>query len=564
MLKFFYWRLYILAIAMCLTATFITSCEDDDESVPVSDVALGDSELLLIYGQRQSIKAIIYPVNATNKSVTWQSSDEAVATVNAQGEVEAKSVGTATVTVTTVDGNKTAVCKVEVRKPIASVTGVTLNKTELPLIVGQTETLTASVAPEDATFPEVTWESSDNAVATVSKTGIVEAKSIGTAIITVTTVDGKMTATCNVTVDVNQFTVTFESNGGSAIGEVLVDKGELLVKPTDPVKGGGLSEGLYLGFVNPNVATYTFDGWYTEETLENKYDFSTPVNSNLTLYAKWTGENPEPINLESAEGNNILEKGYNYLHKLSLTIPTEYTLVLENDIKNFTTSTNFDNSYVTLMLVGKERERIISRNSAGNIFILSSGTLILGDKITLTASKIGNYYPINLMGTANAIMKDGAKISNVTGATGRSAAVFINSSNSTFTMEGGEISNNTVESSASSKKCGGAVVVEWGTFNIEGGVISGNVVTTSTNTINITGGVYINNWNHFHKTGGVIKDNTARITATEAGAGKIGQQVFYSANNGNASTWKKVDDALGKDDNLSTNDVSNPLWKKVE
>ncbi len=562
MLKLISWKLYIWMVAICFTATFITSCEKDDENVSVSDVALGDSELLLINGQKQTLKAIILPAEATNKSVTWQSSDNAVATVNERGEVEAKSVGTTTITVTTVDGNKTAMCEIEVRKPIASVTGVTLNKTELPLLVGQTETLTAVVVPEDATFPEVTWESSDNAIATVSSAGVVEARAVGTATVTVTTVDGLKTATCAVTVDVSQFTVKFESNGGSKVEDVIVDKGGLLVAPTNPVKESGLDEGLYLGTVNPNVAAYTFDGWYTEETLENKYDFTVPVTHDLTLYAKWKGDNPAPIDIESVTGSNILEKGYNYLNALSLTSLTEYTLVLGSDVKNPAFSGDFTNKNVSLLLIGKGEERVISKTYIGNIFLFKAGTFIIGDKITITASGIGNYYPVYLLGTANVIMKAGAKISNVTGATGQAAAVYLNDGKSTFTMEGGEICNNVVELTTANN-CA-AVAVIWGTFNMKGGIISGNEVKTSFNTKCIAGGVYVNNWNKFHKTGGVIKDNSAQITAAEAGAGKTGQQVFYSANNNNVSTWKKVDDALGEGDNLTTDNVSDPLWKNVE
>ena len=99
MLKLISWNLYLWMVAICFTATFITSCEEDDENVPVSDVALSDSELLLINGQKQTLKAIIFPAEATNKSVTWQSSSDAVATVNERGEVEAKSVGTTIITV---------------------------------------------------------------------------------------------------------------------------------------------------------------------------------------------------------------------------------------------------------------------------------------------------------------------------------------------------------------------------------------------------------------------------------------------------------------------------------
>ena len=85
-------------------------------------------------------------------------------------------------------------------KPVA-VTGVTLNKTSTSITVGKTDTLTATVSPEGATNKAVTWSSDKPSVATVSDTGFVTAVAEGTAKITVTTVDGSMTATCNVTVN---------------------------------------------------------------------------------------------------------------------------------------------------------------------------------------------------------------------------------------------------------------------------------------------------------------------------------------------------------------------------
>ncbi len=90
----------------------------------------------------------------------------------------------------TVQGGATAV----------PVTGVTLNKTSLALSVGANETLTATVAPDNATNKSVTWSSSNEPVATVDQTGKVTAVSPGAAIITVTTADGSKTATCSVTV----------------------------------------------------------------------------------------------------------------------------------------------------------------------------------------------------------------------------------------------------------------------------------------------------------------------------------------------------------------------------
>lgn len=84
---------------------------------------------------------------------------------------------------------------------IYKVTGVSLNMTELTLTEGDSETLTASIAPTDATDQKVTWNSSAPAVATVDANGNVTAMDAGTAVITVTTEDGNKTAACTVTVE---------------------------------------------------------------------------------------------------------------------------------------------------------------------------------------------------------------------------------------------------------------------------------------------------------------------------------------------------------------------------
>ncbi len=333
--------------------------EDDGTEPPtvaVTDVSLDRTELTLEAGETASLKAAVSPSNATNKTVSWSSSDTDIATVD-NGTVTAVAEGTATITVTTEDGNKMATCAVTVTKatekptyqlvdslkdggeylivssntegtayamtnpggtsdgtnmgrtevtiladktiktgakdivwtatangdgfditngtdylegksgnvkifkpqqypnrfwtydnskllqdggnnkytvyysgsaftqatsadatdnevyiyekvtsstdPVA-VTGVELDKETMALTVGGTGTLTANVAPDDATNKNVTWSSSDTAVATVDNSGKVTAVAVGTATITVTTEDGNKTATCDVTVTAPQ------------------------------------------------------------------------------------------------------------------------------------------------------------------------------------------------------------------------------------------------------------------------------------------------------------------------------------------------------------------------
>lgn len=166
-------------------------------AVPVTGVALDTAAVELIVEDTHTLTAIITPEDATDNYVKWTTSDAKIATVN-EGVVTAVAVGTATITVTTVDGGYTATCQVTV-KP-RPVTGVTLDKAEATIEVKETITLLATVAPANATNKDVTWTSDNAAVATVVD-GVVTAVAEGSANITVTTVDGAFTATCKVTVN---------------------------------------------------------------------------------------------------------------------------------------------------------------------------------------------------------------------------------------------------------------------------------------------------------------------------------------------------------------------------
>ncbi len=162
---------------------------DEQTDVPVTGVSLNTSTLNLIEGGTDTLTATVEPNNATNRNVTWSSDNPSVATVN-NGVVSAVSEGTATITVTAQgDSTKSASCTVTVTAATVSVTGVTLNKTSTSLYVGDTETLTATVAPDNATNKAVTWTSSNPSVATVEN-GVVTALARGTAVITATAADG--------------------------------------------------------------------------------------------------------------------------------------------------------------------------------------------------------------------------------------------------------------------------------------------------------------------------------------------------------------------------------------
>ncbi|PKM76219.1 MAG: hypothetical protein CVU90_13305 [Firmicutes bacterium HGW-Firmicutes-15] len=164
----------------------------------VTAVKLNKTALTLNTGLSEKLSPIFTPVAPANSGVSWSSSAEEIATVDENGLVTAVAAGTADITVTTDDGNKTAICKVTI---VSKVTGVSLDQDIIEqLAPGDTVTLVATIAPAGASNNKVTWLSSKAAVATVSTTGLVTGKTPGTTVITVTTLDGKFTDSCRVVV----------------------------------------------------------------------------------------------------------------------------------------------------------------------------------------------------------------------------------------------------------------------------------------------------------------------------------------------------------------------------
>lgn len=164
---------------------------------PVTSVALNKTSVTLKIGGSATITPTVKPSDATYKSVKWTSSNYDVATVDSNGKITAKGVGYAVITATTTQGSKKATCNVSVVKPV---TGVSISQTSLRIEVGDKVTLKATVKPTDASNQTVSWKSSASSVAKVSSSGVVTARKLGTATITVTTADGSYKKTCKVEV----------------------------------------------------------------------------------------------------------------------------------------------------------------------------------------------------------------------------------------------------------------------------------------------------------------------------------------------------------------------------
>jgi len=175
----------------------------DVQTIAVDGISLDVNTLSLNPEQTYQLNETISPSDATDKSVTWTSSDEMVATVSSTGLVSAVDEGNATITVTANDGGYTASCNVSIAAQVISVTDVSLSDNSLQLDVGQTYQLIETVYPTDAADQSVTWSSDNSSVASVDNAGLVTAVSEGSAIITVTTNDGAYTDYCTMTVNLS-------------------------------------------------------------------------------------------------------------------------------------------------------------------------------------------------------------------------------------------------------------------------------------------------------------------------------------------------------------------------
>jgi len=303
------------------------------------------------------------------------------------------------------------------------VTGVSLNKTSLSLAVGGSATLTATVAPDNATNKAVTWTSSDATKATVAN-GVVRAVSAGSATITVKTADGGKTATCTVTVN------SPSANKDAKILSTGMEYDTLAAAISAAANGTASAPTEII--ILRNISTTS--GYI----IPDKY-------IKLTVLS---GQN---ITITAAAGNFRLFSFSNNTNSSSLTLgPTSGggTLTLNGD--NAAAESNRQGVYV------------YNRNKS----------FILNDGVTITGFKNSGYLGGGVYVDSGTFTMNGGKIiyntvNNDNKSYGEGGGVFV--SRGTFTMNGGEISNNNASASG-----GGVVVYSNGTFTMNGGKISGN------------------------------------------------------------------------------------------
>jgi uncharacterized protein YjdB len=180
------------------------SCKIKVNPVEAETIVLNTTNQELKIGDEFQLTATIEPENTTDKSITWESNDDKIATVTEEGLVKAVGVGKAIITVTS--GNVSVTCNIEV-EPI-QVTGISLSHEDIEIEITDEFELQATISPEDATNKKVIWQSKNPNIAEVDDNGNITGVNEGNTVVTAKTEEGNFSASCNVTVNLKGLRLT--------------------------------------------------------------------------------------------------------------------------------------------------------------------------------------------------------------------------------------------------------------------------------------------------------------------------------------------------------------------
>lgn len=335
--------------------------------VKVSSIKLNATSKTLYNGKSTTLKATFFPTNATNKSLTWKSSNTKVATVDKNGKVKALKVGNAIITATSTDGsNVSAQCKIKV---VQRVTKITLNKSIINLSKkGKTAKLKVTVLPNDAYNKSVTWKSNNTKVVTVDKNGKIKA------------------TTNNGTTYVN----AIAKDGSKIRTRVLVVVGEKVKKITLNKTSVTLNRGaknrtfqLKKAIKNKN-ATYKGVSWYSS----NK-NVAT-VNSTGKVTIKHRGK--VVITVKAKDGSNksakckIIVK--QLVTKLSYNSKKQAKKVYRNKTIKFAVTVVPSNANNKKLTYSSSNKKVATVNSKGIIKGIKAGTVTITAKAKDRSNKV--------------------------------------------------------------------------------------------------------------------------------------------------------------------------------
>ena len=310
------------------------------EDITVSSVTVSPISVAMEVGQSIQLVVSISPNNATDKSVTWTSSNTDIATVS-DGLVTAIAEGNAVITAKA--GGKSSTCAVSVKKSVVAVTSVTLSRTSLNLTKGQSESLSATLSPDNATDKTVTWSSSDATIASVDQNGRVTALKSGNASIMAKA--GEMSATCSVAITTPVESVSLDRNS------VNLEEGQSTT---------------LVATINPNDADDQDVEWTTSDA-----SVASVAGGIVTAIAEGEATISAKVGDKSATCSVIVKKSV--ISVLSITLnESELTLTVGESVTLIATVLP-ENATDKTVTWKSEKEEVASVDGNGNVKALSKG-----------------------------------------------------------------------------------------------------------------------------------------------------------------------------------------------
>ena len=297
-----------------------------EKIIDVKNVEMNTSILKIKQGKTSTLKAIILPSNATDKSVTWSSENTSIATVDQKGNVKGIKEGSTKIVVKTADGGKIAKCRVSVvgggnttSKDTSTSTkkkedNITISPSKITITVGKRKKVTSKVASISVKGKNIKWSSNNTKVATVDQNGYIKGVQAGNAVITVKNTNNK-TATCNVAITnptTYKINIKLNMNGGTLVkshgSEISTSGNSILCNGNEICHSKNMDETFDIAdYNNVNYINISRSGYHVEKGKEwntkpdgsgtsysqmerytaNNLCSNTNENCNITLYTRW-------------------------------------------------------------------------------------------------------------------------------------------------------------------------------------------------------------------------------------------------------------------------------------
>lgn len=349
----------LMFVAFMAAALLFTSCQNatasagdsSPSSIGITSVQLDKTTATVVEGLTVTLTASVSPTNATNKTITWTSSDTDVATVD-NGVVTGIAAGTATITAAC--GGQTATCAVTVEE-LVLITGIDLGTDPDDIETQDKIALTADLTPSGANS-EITWTSSDSDVASVDEDGNVIALTAGTVTITATSAsDSSITDSVSVTVVAARESYLYKASDGTATADITTE--------IQPWAGAieEVSDGSYTKVLKSAYSTWgacvAFQFTSSQLVSYKKLAFDVKIDGDTSIIIK-VPEVTKTINLTNSDEATALSDGW---YHVSVAIPANfadvYKAATQIGLLNQTVGVTNSTLYITnVKLVGDNGE----------------------------------------------------------------------------------------------------------------------------------------------------------------------------------------------------------------